>query len=359
MVAMMESRKLLSRKYGRAYVTFNKPFSINDIKAFGIEKNEVPVMVANTVIKRINDVTMVTPFSLATTAILQASVKGFSREMLIERIHGIYDYLVSVHVKLSDSLQDRANIDEIVDYTLASYLQDKIIEELRVEGGKKKEVVKDFYVLRENNRARIVFYKNSIIHYLLPLSYASLALLEAQKQGSNEAAKAGAGFSFIKELFSSEFVYEVEKSDDSLPIPAGVRDYLVSRSCITAQGDSITVNGEKIEDLKYYAKIIQDYLESYLVVVQTFLDHRMRRLYRRELITDIRKNGVRMYHTGVIRLSESLSMPNYQNALDFFTKSGILTERAVSSKHVEVTSIDKDRALVIYERIKGYLEMMP
>ncbi len=359
MVSMMESRKLLSRKYGRAYVTFNKPFSINDIKAFGFTGEQVPEAIAGAVINKINEVTVVTPFSLTTTAILLSSVKGFSREMLTQRILGIHDYLMSMHIRLSDSLMDRSNIEEIVDYVISSYMQDKILEELKVEGSKKKEVVKDFYVLRENNRARIVFYKNSIIHYLLPLSYASLALLAAHKRGLTGSADVMAEFTFIKDLFTGEFVYSVERTEEELPIPGGVREYLGATSCIRAEGENLLVNEEKLDDLKYYAKIIQDYLESYLIVLQTFLDQRMRRLYRRELVTDIRKNGVRMYHTGVIRLSEALSMPNYQNAVAHFTKTGILTERFVSSKHIEITNLDKDAALAMYERIKGYLEIMP
>lgn len=357
-VSMMESRKLLNRKYGKAYVTFNTPFGIKDIMEKCKDKEDIPIAIANTIIRRINEVTVVTPFALITLTILISSVKGFSRQMLIERIHATMKFLVLLKIQTSESLKDASNIDEIVDYAIKAYMEDKIIEELRVEGGKKKEVMKDFYVLREDNRARIVFYKNSIIHYFIYLSFTSNALLLLSKKENLSLDAFKEEFNFLKDFFSKEFIYPEDNINWNLPIPADVYDYMISESFIKIENNSITINEDKLNDLKYYSKIIQDYFESYLVVLRTLLDQKVKKLSRKELVTDIRKSGVRMYHIGDIHLSESLSLPNYQNALEYFVKINIFTERIFNPKNVEVVSVDKDKALEFFEKIQAYLDIL-
>jgi glycerol-3-phosphate O-acyltransferase len=354
--SMMESRKLLTRKYGRVYVTFNQPFSVSEIKEWGFKGSEIPPVIAETVIKRINQVTVVTPFALTTTAMLLISVKGFSRQMLVERMKSIYDYLAHARVILSDSLKSAGNIDEIVDYVMAAYMEDKILEGLPMEGGKKKEMVKDFYVLRDNNRARIVFYKNSIIHYLLPLAFTSLALLRAHRDGEG-GEPARAGIEFLKDVFSIEFLH-FEGDDPELPAPPLVQEYLLANFCAKTDGGRLVLNEEKADDLRHFARIVQDYLESYAVVLQTLLAHKPKRSTHRELVTEIRRNGVRMYHTGDVRLSESLSQPNYQNALSKLIQAGMVNERQAGGRHAEVTGIDRDRVQELYGRLKSFLDVL-
>lgn len=360
MATVVESRKFLKRKYGKVYVRFNKPFSIGEIRSEGRDSHATSAIVANTVIRKINEITVVTPFALTSAAILLTSVKGFSRTMLAERIAGIYDFFEFSHVSMSDPLRVKGDVPQIVDYVIAAYLQDKILGELRVEGSKKKkEVLKDFYVLKEDDRARIVFYKNSIIHYLVALAFGSLALLTARKKGNLSDSALREEYIFIKDLFSNEFMYAESDNADSLPVPDKIFNFFLMKSYISRADYATVLNEDKLEDLKYFSKIVQDYLESYFIAVHTIMNQRPRRQGRREVIADIRKNGVRMYHTGEIHLSESLSLPNYQNALSRFVQEGIAVERVVSPKQVEITLADREKCRALYDRIKGYLECMP
>lgn len=356
--AMMESRKLLKRKYGRVYVTFNTPFTLTEIRREGVEKQDVAFEVANTVIRRINEVTVVTPFALTTTAMLISAVKGFSRQMLVERIAAIHRFFMSAGIRMSESLHDLSNLDEIVDYVIGAYMKDRIVEELRVEGSKKKEVVKDFYLLREDNRARIVFYKNSIIHYLVPLSMAAVAILVSRK-------KANAGFSAVKEtwlelrgLFAHEFIFSSAAEEDGLPFERGVFEHLQAVNIIAGEDGVITVDEAGADVLRYHAKIIQEYFESYYIVLHTVLNQRVRKIGRKDFIADVRRVGVRLYHTGEVRLSESLSMPNYENAVRRLGDGGILVQKGAGSKNAEISTVDKDRALAMFDFVKTCLEVI-
>ncbi len=356
--AMVESRKLLKRKYGRVYVTFNSPFTLNEIKESGVGSDKIALEVANNVIRRINEVTVVTPFALATAAMLISAVKGFSRRMLVERITAIHRYFTAAGIRMSESLHDLSNLDEIVDYVIGAYMEDRIVEELRVEGSKKKEVVKDFYLLREDNRARIVFYKNSIIHYLAPLSMAAVAVLVSRKNGDTGYTAIREACRGIERLFSNEFVLPSPEEDDGLPFRREVFEHLRAENIISVDNDTITADETGADVLKYHAKIIQEYFESYLIVLHTVLNQRVRKMGRKDFIADVRRAGVRLYHTGEARLSESLSMPNYENAVHRLVDDGILVQRGAGQKNAEISTVDKDRALELFSFIKACLEVI-
>ncbi|TAL29642.1 MAG: hypothetical protein EPN93_21375 [Spirochaetes bacterium] len=356
-VAMLESRKLLQRKYGRVYVTFNKPISIREYIDRGVPWEEMPTQIAHDVVRRINEVTVVTPFALVTAAMLLSSVRGFSRHMLVRQILSIRSFLVHAGVKMSDSLMDEHNLDEILDYVMSSYMHDKIIEEMKMGGGKKKEVLEEFFVLREDNRGRIVFYRNSIIHYLMALVLSSVALLSARKKGDPSHGTVRALYAALHEFYSREFIFAERDLPGEGVLPAYVLDFLVRNSFVKEEGGTLIVNEEKIEDLRYYARLAQDSFESYVVVLHTVLNQKVRKLTRKELMTDVRRNGVRMYHVGTISLSESLSQPNYQVALDKCKEIGVLTDSPVG-KSVEISAVDKDKALELYEQVKAYLDAM-
>jgi glycerol-3-phosphate O-acyltransferase len=357
-VAMLESRKLLKRKYGRVYVTFNKPLSIRDYIDRGVPWEEMPAVVAHDVVRRINEVTVVTPFALVTAAMLLSSVRGFPRPMLMQQVKDIRAFLVHAEIKMSDSLQEEGNLDEILDYVISSYMHDKIVEELKMGGGKKKEVVKEFYVLREDNRGRIVFYRNSIIHYLMSLILSSVALLVARKKGDSSTARVKEEFAALQEFFSREFIFAERDLPGDYVLPAYVLDFLYRNSFVREEHGALVVNDEKLDELKYFAKLAQDSFESYMVVLHTVLNQKVRKLTRKELMTDVRKNGVRMYHLGNISLSESLSQPNYQIALDKCREIGIIVDGPAGGKTVEISSVDKDKGLELYERIKECLEAL-
>lgn len=68
---------------------------------------------------------------------------------------------------------------------------------------------------------------------------------------------------------------------------------------------------------------------------------------RRELIHEIRKNGIRLFHLGDVKLPESLSMPNYENALAFLEDQGLVTTTTTgrTQQMVDVKNLDGIKAL--------------
>lgn len=353
--SVMESRKLLRRKYGKVYISFNTPFTLKEIEAQGVEESKLPEEVSATIIRKINEVTMVTPFSLTSATILLLAIKGFPKALLLERMQVLYDYLTFMNVRMSDSLQRKSNMENIVDTVLNAFLDDKILEKLDLEepGAEDSE---DFFVLKEENRSRITFYKNSIIHYYVPVSfYASvLLLLNGNTDLSLENVKTE--FKLIKEMFSHEFIYpEATKEEEQDKI---LYEYLISESLIERTDTSVTLNEQSIEILSFFSKIIRDYLESYYIVLHTILHQSKSRINKKDLILNIRKNGIKMFHTGDILLAESLSLPNYNNALAMIENSGAMTRHDAGKKNTEMEIKDRRILEDLTEKIKRYLQVI-
>ncbi|MDH7555101.1 MAG: hypothetical protein QHH74_15775, partial [Spirochaetota bacterium] len=113
---------------------------------------------------------------------------------------------------------------------------------------------------------------------------------------------------------------------------------------------------EKDAQLRFFGRILQEYLESYYVVCSTLLPKKRVQIQKKDLLTEIRKNGVKMYHTGEIMLSESLSLPNYTNALSLLRSERALSEKQVGRKNVIIELINQETVETLFEKIKIYLD---
>ncbi len=357
-VSLMQSSKLLNRKYGMVYINFNKTFTLKELKE-KLNPVNITEAVAMNIVRRINDVVTITPFSLTTTAILMSSVKGFSRDMVKANFESLYDYCEYKNYSMSESLKDKSYFDEIIDYVIQSFKEDKILETLKIVGeGKKLEAMPDMYVLPEENRPRMIFYKNSIVHYFLPLTFSSLALRVLHKNGQSSCDSFRSEYVYIRDLFMKEFIYSEDMLDDVMQSIQSVVTYMQMTGFATVTQKEITINTDREKDakLRFFGRILQEYLESYYVVCATLLTAKHTRIQKKDLLTDIRKNGVRMYHTGEIMLSESLSLPNYTNALSLLRSEKALSEKQMGRKNIVIEIINQKTLEILFEKIKIYLE---
>ena len=146
--------------------------------------------------------------------------------------------------------------------------------------------------------------------------------------------------------------------DDVMQSIQSVVTYMQMTGFATVTQKEITINTDREKDakLRFFGRILQEYLESYYVVCATLLPAKHTRIQKKDLLTDIRKNGVRMYHTGEILLSESLSLPNYTNALSLLRSEKALSEKQMGRKNIVIEIINQKTLEILFEKIKIYLE---
>ncbi len=353
--AFVKSRKLLKRKYGKVYLSFNQPFSFKEYRDSLKEGENLADSLGYFITRRINEIVMATPFSVTSAAMLQSSANGFTREMLKKRITLLLDYCAYAGVRMSDHLAAAANYDEIIDYVLASYLQDNIVGEpmTGVDKGS-REVLEGLYTLNENERSRINFYKNNTIHYFLPVIFISLALLCLSEKDEMDEVKLTETFSDLMDLLVEEFIYPESFDDTAGTIAKGLA-YLEKRSAISREGGKVRIQPEKREELVLFAKAVQDFLESYLVVCDCVLQVR-KKMSRKEMIFEVRKNGIKLFHLGEVKLPESLSMPNYENAIARLDRDDVFEKIPAGKKQVDMLLKNDVKAGELKLRVERYLK---
>ena len=359
----LKSRKLLKRKYGSVYMGFNEPFTLSEVREqFLKEKNIsdvdlVTVELGYYIIKRINETVVVTPFAITTAALLNTTARGFTRESVKRRIEMIYSYLKKTEYKLAEPLKENPDFDNIMDTVFESYASDRIIsnagspDDKTANGENQKE---ELFIIDHDQRGRINFYKNSITHMTLPVNMISLAILITSTNGKTSKSRVTAEFEKIRDALSREFVYPDLLNDTETVIKETI-SHFESEGAITAEGKDIVFDDAGGEMLKFFAGMIQDYIESYLIALNTLSDIPDQHLSRKDLIIATRKRGTRMYHLSEIQCSEALSLINYNNAVDKFVEAGILQQDG-ESKKAQITIIDRERASGLKTMIAGYLE---
>jgi glycerol-3-phosphate O-acyltransferase len=87
--------------------------------------------------------------------------------------------------------------------------------------------------------------------------------------------------------------------------------------------DTYNLSSEGFRKLVFFAGYIEPFLESYRTALVYFSKNRRNHHDRSKMLKKMLNIGNRMLRQGEIRLRESISKANYDNAINFFTKNGI------------------------------------
>lgn len=351
----VKSRKFLKRKYGKVYLSFNEPISFVEYRGGLKEGEDVTFSLAGHIMRKIGEIVTATPFSVASSAMLLSSAKGFTRDILRRRVGIMIDFLKFAGAHMSDTLEQAASTDDVLDYVLDSYFQDGIVSEPVAGVGKegKRDVLQGVYTLNENERSRINFYKNSIIHFFLPATFCALAFVSRDTGEGVDGQAVADTFADLMDILSEEFVYSEALLDTSAMIER-VLGYFTGRSVIGESGGRYSVTPEGREEIALFAKGVQDLLEAYHAASDCALQVR-KRLGRKEMVYEVRKNGIKLFHLGEIRFTESLSVPYYENAISRMERAGGLESVQSARKPAEILVRDERIIAEMKSRIERYL----
>jgi glycerol-3-phosphate O-acyltransferase len=356
---MVKSVSFLKRNYGNVYLDFHDPFSYKEFKAGLKEGDDLLNNIGSHIIRNINEIVAVTPFSLVSAALLLSTEKGFTLESVKEKVLFLHSYLKFCGANLPEKLSDTGNIDNVIDQVFKAYIMDHIIFTLKLEQSKDENAPPepDLLILNEDQRSKINFYQNSIVHYYLGVSFVSLGILYTLNGKKTTVDEVTRVYLDLMTLFSNEFVfsYDMYKTDEAVRKEI---DYLKSRSVISESGGKITLQDGKDNDLILYVRIIQDFLESYFIVLSTVCSVKRTSIMKKELIMEVRKNGIKMFHLGTIKLPEALSLPNYNNAVLMLEETGIIEDMKYGKKNQECSLSDMKKAEIVLEQVRKYLTII-
>jgi glycerol-3-phosphate O-acyltransferase len=307
------ARRILQRKYGKVYLRFAQPLSLNDYLAHsGKSMAETTRRFSFEIAKAINEVTLVTPLSLVATAILAYHRRGFLYSELLETVEILMGALKRHKAPLSASLNDPPRA---VQETLSLLISWKIVELLEQTDFEEEA----FYFVEDEKKLELEYYKNNIIHFFIPNALVATSLLTGREEIKSWDALVS-DCDFMKNLLKNEFFFNGSDALKQSILPA--LDCLLEASFITRAGAN---GGFKISKLGFdklpiWSGILKTFLESYWIVTRSLGQRKNAELKEEALLKKVGYLGKRFYKLGVVEHTEALSRLNFANALAFVQK---------------------------------------
>ncbi len=308
----MKARHFLSRKYGRIYIRFGQPLSLNEYLArHEVPRDEAAQELAFHLIKSINKATLVTPLALIATAVLTKHRRGFYEKELMGTAEILLRFLKNHGIPMSAALEP---LDKAVGETISYLIKNRVMNILEDIGG--EEI---FYYVEEEKKPELEYYKNSIIHCFIPHAFVALSLLRGKEEVVPEQ-QILSDYAFMKNLFKNEFIFE-EMPDIQEEVSKLTRffqdaDY-IERD--TANG-GYRVTRIGFEELPIWAALPKTFIESYWIAAQAFIRKGDKSLKQEDLLKNMNYLGLRYHKLGLIEHRESINQLSFKNALRYIQK---------------------------------------
>ncbi len=351
LLQVIRARKFLKRRYGKVYIQFHDPLSINDLftqwgktlaEMEAKEKNAFCRNLGHRIINSINKATVVTAHGLLASAALNLSGNNFSFEKIKAVVETYITYLYSNDAKLADTLY--MDQDHTIQNAFDSYVQRKLIEPVprTVDN---PDTARLFFV-KKDKRTALEYYKNNCIAFFIPAAITAIEILvkDAFQFSITDIHK---GYSFLQELFKNEFAYDIDKTPE-YHVQKSIKSF-VNEAAVTPHQtlpDTYNITSEGLRKLKLFSGFLKTYFETYCVVLDVLKNNSRESLNPKERLRKIEATGIRMYKQKEIERKEALSKVTYQNAIDFFNSRKIKG----SEDHVEIEVFD--------HAIKRYLDKL-
>ncbi len=307
------ARRFLKRKYGKVYMRFSQPISLNDFLAHsGPSMAETARKFAFQIAKDINEVTMVTPLSLVAAAILAKHRRGFLHSELYETAKTLLQTLKHSGVSLAASLTDlpmavQETLSLLVNWKIVEILEDVDLEE------------ETFYFVEEEKKLELEYYKNSIVHFFLPHALVATSLLTGREEAKSWDTLVS-DCDFMKDLLKNEFFFNGTEALKQSILPV-VDDFLESSFLSRAGGnDGFKITKLGFEKLPVWSGLIKTFLESYWIAARCLAQRKNADMKEEALLKKMNYLGRRFYKLGVVEHVEAISKLNFANAFAFVHK---------------------------------------
>ncbi len=334
---LINARKFLKKKYGKVYMKFNEPISVKEyIKEKGIDLSKASNQdymkfvksFGYKLINAINRNAVATPHGIIASAVLNCSKNSFTKKQLISRVNTYMNLLVFMDAELSDTLR----IDP--DNTLGSVINDFIARDfIELADEDDKDITENtIFIVKDNKRAVLDYYKNSVISFFIRYAYTAMAILEMDRfqfSSSDLIIR----YKFLEKLFIDEFFYDEDitcEENISICIKGFISEGILVPDL--PGSDLFQITSQGLKKLKWFAVFLLPFFESYRTTLLYFEKYEPDKHDEKERIKKIHSMGTKLYKGKLINLKESLSQVTYKNAVYYFTKNGVKG----SGDHVQI-----------------------
>jgi glycerol-3-phosphate O-acyltransferase len=342
-LSVIRAREILKRSFGKVYVRFEKPISFRGFcrnRAVAVDPTNISAKENR---KLLHDfayylmhgmvrVGVVTPIDLAAAGLVCTGKPRVSRELFFKSVEYLSTMLNKSQIEFAESLGNR---EVALDQALGLFRSRGFVT-LEPSSSPDDEIV---YVINEEKRANLEFYRNSLVNYLWPSSF--LAILLTQDGLGPEASATGMREEFqqLSQIFSKELIIDPLVSD------AENRDQALSwfseEGWVRSEDESriSVVNPEPLESLR---GIVSDVIEIYYLALVASETVEQGGVGLKEFMKRILKIARDLPGSDENRPLPSVSSVTVANALARFFEMGILEYRP-SRKYLKTVTDTEQR----------------
>ncbi len=371
---------MLRRRFGRVYVRANRPISMKEaLHTLRTPYRDLEAEDRKAFLKRfgahilaeIQDVTVVTPSTVAATVLLTHDQLGITREVFVRRARYMTRFLEGRNAEFSEAWQFP---EDALFEAVSMFAEAKLVEIVR--GVERDE---DIISISQDAERRITldYYKNNILFHFVPAAFVCTALvLGRDDAGFETLAAVRKRFDFLVRLFDQEFFFHPDVPQAHVLAEAGrllqqegVVDLTLSGGVTTAGGLApVDADGERQRPIEHtddelwgmnddalaadihitvtgrpkarlLIATLRNFFEAYYVVLEGASVLRSKgAMTEKELVVTLLAAGQRMFLTSNVVRSEAVSKQNVTNAVRHFRAMGVLvTEDGSGSRSAPLT----------------------
>jgi glycerol-3-phosphate O-acyltransferase len=325
---MFKAKRILKNRYGSVHLNFGQPLDLNDLLAeqgltgaviSSKQQTRLCREIGARMMHAIDRQTVVTPQSLVAGALLSGGRDLIHRNEIGFRIASSMSLLWAQGACLADVLAD--NHPSAVDSAFNHYRGRKFIQ--WIDSQTPGQGRQDAWRVVENRRNALDYYKNISMCHFVPAAFTALAILE-KDAFQFSATDLHDTYRHLQDLFIEEF------NPDPIHPPAYIVRKTVKAFIDNAilvphptMPDTYNLSSEGFRKLIFFAGYIEPFIESYRTALVYFSKNRRNRHHKAKMLKKMLTIGNRMIRQGEIRLRESISKANYDNAIGFFSKNGV------------------------------------
>jgi glycerol-3-phosphate O-acyltransferase len=294
-------------RYGSIYVRFGEA-----IKADSNQRDDI-AKTALEICHRINKGSVVTPASVAATALLTNARRGVTLEEFNRSTELILDYMKKRGAELSSRFS--TSTGDALDLALSQFATNGLISA-------RHDAASPFIAVDDEKRIPLAMFKNSSVHYMMTMSVIC-TIIGAHADNGITKQKIIDELIIAKRLLLHEFRFatsrDIEKHVD------GCLDYLIESGAIKMTDDRVTPIDEAMWQIEIFRSGATPFFEA-LMTSLTFVSERMKSTTKKKtLVDEIRRTGEDFLLLDRIQYRESLMKDLLLNSLNALNAFGAIT----------------------------------
>lgn len=317
--ALIKSRQIVKRNFGKVYVRFAEPLSVKEIVQKSDKKNVDPKLTlqktAFQICKTINDVSPITPKSIVCSILLSHREPALPLSEILRISERMCDYVT--YSGMSLSAPQKTGFRLAVENTVKN-LQKKGTVNV-VEGTPRA------YSPEHRRRVLLNFYKNNAIHCFVIPAITVLAFLDTSKKNKEKKSRDRSFFDqfmdsalTLRNILKFEFFFSPRAlfSDE---VRRALNFFAPSWNWEGGSNEEwIRGFGQYFKDwdeLSVYSGLLGELLESYAILMNFLKENPGEAMDKKQITGHLVKFGMDLNSEGKLSYPESISVQNFSNGL--------------------------------------------